>query len=285
MPASTFRLPHAVTVNLPADLSKDQLLSFSAFQRWISTLRHSLSLQTTTQNHPFKDAPYRLRTIDVQSVDFFGRGRLGFVKLKADIANDEGERLPGSVFLRGPSVAMMVVLQPEDVPEGSEADQYVILAQQPRVPAGSLSFTELPAGMIEDDGSFSGAAAREIQEETGLEIQESELVDLTGLALPSTEDSTGERLGTGVYASPGGSDEYLPIFLYQQRIPRDQLESWRGKLTGLRDHGEKITLSLSRLEDLWREGGRDGKALAAWALYDGLRREGRLPGKSSRAAS
>lgn len=133
--------------------------------------------------------------------------------------------------------------------------------------------------MIDDNGNFSGAAAREIQEETGLEIIESELVDLTGLALPSTEDSTGERLGTGVYPSPGGSDEYVPIFLHQRRIPRDQLESWRGKLTGLRDHGEKITLSLSRIEDLWKEGGRDGKILAAWALYDGLRREGRLPGK------
>ena len=138
--------------------------------------------------------------------------------------------------------------------------------------------------MIDDNGSFSGSAAREIQEETGLEIQESELVDLTGLALPSIEESTGERLGTGVYPSPGGSDEYVPIFLYQRRIPRDQLKDWRGKLTGLRDHGEKITLSLSRLEDLWREGSRDGKVLAAWALYDGLRREGRLRGRSGREA-
>lgn len=169
--------------------------------------------------------------------------------------------------------------------EGSETDKYLILTRQPRVPTGSLSFTELPAGMIDDSGSFSGAAAREIQEETGLEIQESELVDLTGLALSYTEDSTGERLGAGVYSSPGGSDEYIPIFLYQRRIPRDQLESWQGKLTGLRDHGEKITLSLSRLEDVWKEGGRDSKALAGWALYDALRRNGQLPGKTGLKAS
>lgn len=111
MSSSTFQLPDVsspVTVNLPADLSQDQLLSFPAFRRWISTLRHSLSLQATAQTHPFSDSPYRLRTIDVQSVDFFGGGRLGFVKLKADISNDDGERLPGSVFLRGPSVGMLV---------------------------------------------------------------------------------------------------------------------------------------------------------------------------------
>jgi len=44
----------------------------------------------------------------------------------------------------------------------------------------------------------------------------------------------------------------------------------------LRDEGEKITLKLVKLEDLWREGARDAKALGAWALYDGLRRSGKL---------
>jgi hypothetical protein len=41
------------------------------------------------------------------------------------------------------------------------------------------------------------------------------------------------------------------------------LDEWTGKLTGLRDEGEKITLKLVRLEDLWWEGARDAKALRA----------------------
>jgi ADP-sugar diphosphatase len=43
-------------------------------------------------------------------VDWFGSGqKLGFVKLIADLRNDGGESLPGAVFLRGGSVAMMVI--------------------------------------------------------------------------------------------------------------------------------------------------------------------------------
>lgn len=107
---STFTLPHShpeVSVHLTSDLEKDQLLSFPAFKTWLSTLQHSLALQKN-ESHTFHSSPYQLRKIDVQSVDFFGGGRLGFVKLKAEISNDHGESLPGSVFLRGGSVGMMV---------------------------------------------------------------------------------------------------------------------------------------------------------------------------------
>ena len=108
---STFNLPNStppIPVHIPSDLTQDQLLSFPAFKTWISTLQKSLSLQRN-KSHTFNSAPYALRKIDVQSVDFFGGGRLGFIKLKADVSNDNGEKLPGSVFLRGGSVGMMVI--------------------------------------------------------------------------------------------------------------------------------------------------------------------------------
>lgn len=107
---ATFHLPNAspsVPIHLTPDLSQDQLLSFPAFRTWISTLQHSLSLQKN-KDHTFSSAPYKLRTIDIQSVDSFGGGRIGFIKLKAEVSNDDGEKLPGSVFLRGGSVGMMV---------------------------------------------------------------------------------------------------------------------------------------------------------------------------------
>lgn len=107
---STFVLPHSnpeVSVHLTSELAQDQLLSFPAFKTWISTLQHSLATQSQ-RSHAFHEAPYKLRRIDVQHVDFFGEGRIGFLKLKAEVSNDSGEKLPGSVFLRGGSVGMMV---------------------------------------------------------------------------------------------------------------------------------------------------------------------------------
>ena len=134
-----------------------------------------------------------------------------------------------------------------------------------------------PHSAFDDAGTFSGGAAKEIEEETGLKIGEDELTDLTTLTFGSNEKTKdGEKLQKAMYPSAGGCDEFVPIFLHQKRIPRGQLAEWQGKLTGLRDHGEKITLKVVRLEELFREGGRDSKALSAWSMYEGLRREGKL---------
>ena len=109
---SSFILPNSnpeCQVQLTSDLSKEQLLNFPAFRTWTTTLQHSLSTQES-KSHVFYDAPYKLRKIEVQSVDFFGGGRVGFVKLKAEVSNDNGEKLPGSVFLRGGSVGILVCM-------------------------------------------------------------------------------------------------------------------------------------------------------------------------------
>jgi ADP-sugar diphosphatase len=274
---STFDLPNttpAVPVKLTNELSKDQLLNFPAFQTWLSTLKSSLDLQRQA-SHPFHSTAYTLRSITIQSCDFFDGGRLGFVKLRAEVSNDDGERLPGSVLLRGGSVAMLLVLQPEDAKD--ELEDYVILTMQPRIPAGSLAFLELPAGMLDDSGTITGAAAKEIKEETGLEIQETDLINMTRLANEQAGTGIGqENLQDAVYLSPGGSDEFIPIFLSRKRMSRAEIEGLKGKLTGLRDHGEKITLRICRLDDLWKVCARDGKTLAAVALYEGLRKAGRV---------
>ena len=171
---------------------------------------------------------------------------------------------------------MLLILQPNDVPSNSEDEKHVILTLQPRIPAGSLSLAELPAGMLDDAGTFAGGAAKELEEETGLQVPAHDLINMTQIALSSATSDDEEHLQQGVYPSPGGCDESVPIFLWQKRIPRVQMKEWQGKLTGLRDHGEKITLVLCPLEKVWRHAGRDAKVLAGWALYTGLRGEGKI---------
>ena len=104
-----------------------------------------------------------------------------------------------------------------------------------------------------------------------------ELINMTELALSSaTSTINKESLQNAIYPSPGGCDEFVPIFLWQKKVPREKMKEWQGKLTGLRDNGEKITLMLCPLENVWSQGGRDAKALAGWALYRGLREQGKL---------
>ena len=210
-------------------------------QNWFKTLQSNLCLQTTNSSHEFYKSPYILRSITIQAIDRFGAGpkaRLGFIKLRATVTNSQNESLSGAVFLRGASVGMLVILQPDDLPLGSEAEKYVVLTVQPRIAAGGLQFVELPAGMV-DAGSFKSAAAKEIEEELGLNISEDELVNLSELAIDEASAKE-ESLPRAMFPSAGGCDEHIPIFMHEKRIPRAQLKEWEGKLTGLRDEGEKV---------------------------------------------
>jgi ADP-sugar diphosphatase len=247
-------------------ISKDELLNFPAFAEWAKTLKSSLALQRTDPKHAFHDFPYTVRSITVQSADKFTATRVGFVKLKAEIMNDRNEDLPGIAFLRGGSVAMLMILRPSD----SNTERWVIMTEQPRIPAGSLTFMEIPAGMLDASRTFAGVAAKEIKEETGLVIHEDELKNLTELALGGIGGK--ESLQDAMYPSPGGSDEFIHIFLWEKVLDRQEIEDLRGKLTGLRTQGEKITVRILDYEQLWRVGARDAKTLAAWSLYEALKR-------------
>ena len=166
-------------------------------------------------------------------------------------------------------MAMLVILAPEDDP----ADRHVLMTVQPRVAAGSLAFCELPAGMMDGQDEFAGQAAKEIKEELGMTIAASELKNLSELAGLGPGD---EGLPEAMFPSPGACDEHITIFSHEKVVTRKQMDEFAGKLTGLRDEGEKITLKLVKLANVWREGARDGKTLAALALWEGLKREGKV---------
>lgn len=257
---------------LTEHVTEEQLLNWKPFTAWAKTLKDSLELQTKLdregEKHPFHKFPYTVRSVDIQAVDWFGRGKLGFVKLTAKIQNEapDPQTLPGAVFLRGGSVAMLMILRPSD----SNSERWVVMTDQPRIPAGSLRFWEIPAGMIDENDDFAGTAANEIKEETGLVVPRRELINLTELALAGTEIDEG--LEAAMYPSPGGSDEFIAIFLWEKVMDRQEIENMKGKLTGIRMQGERITVRILNYEELWRVGARDAKTLAAWSLYEALKR-------------
>ncbi|KAL1863036.1 hypothetical protein Daus18300_008192 [Diaporthe australafricana] len=268
-----------VPVYLPNSITRHELENMKAFRDWKTTLHANLALQQS-EKHAFHAHPYSLMSIEVKSVTKFPNGRVGFIKIDAAIERESfpeddqrkiPKSLPGTAFLRGGSVAMLMILRPKD----SRDERYVILTEQPRLPAGSLQFLEIPAGMLDDSDHFSGAAAKEIEEETGFKIPLAELIDMTKLAL-SNSDHPETSLQSAMYPSPGGCDEYIALFLWEKELDRQEIEDLRGRLTGERTQDEMITLHVKEYEALWRDGARDAKTLAAWALYEGLNRSGEL---------
>eukprot|EP00802_Teleaulax_amphioxeia_P021510 Tamp_21872.p1 GENE.Tamp_21872~~Tamp_21872.p1 ORF type:complete len:202 (+),score=57.69 Tamp_21872:484-1089(+) len=190
--------------------------------------------------------------------------RMGFVKFKGEVTDDQGRVIPSIVFMRGASVGMLIVITCEE-----DKRQYTVLTVQPRVPAGKYALEELPAGMLDSSGSFVGAAAKELQEETGIIVKEKDLIDLTEKAFKGTAYHH-------VYPSAGGSDEVLRLFLYQTKMSRAKLNDLEGKCTGVLEEGENIKLKVISLHELWRAA-PDVKALSALCIYENLLARRELP--------
>jgi len=151
--------------------------------------------------------------------------------------------------MRGGSVAVLVILE-------TDGKEHTVLVSQARVPIGKSDNVEVPAGMLDGDGKFSGVAAKELKEETGLEIDVKDLVCLTDWAYKES--------ASGVYLSPGGCDEFIKLYFYKKKIEQKELKSMEGKITG--EGHEIIKLRIVPLNDIWKHC-PDGKTLSSYCLY------------------
>lgn len=201
------------------------------FQNWLAAL----------------DKSFVVRSVHFQSVDMFGP-KVGFIKFKADVVDGQGKFIPGIVFMRGGSVAILTVLV-------CEGKKYSVMTVQPRVPTGRFDFVEIPAGMLDGSGNFAGVAAKELEEELGIKLAPTGLTDLSTLS----------GAAGGVYLSPGGSDETLRFFCVERQVTAAEMAAMNGKCTGVIDEGEQITLKIVPLDTLINVA--DAKTVVAYALY------------------
>lgn len=204
------------------------------------------------------EAPLVISSITIQSVDMFGP-RVGFLKLMAE-ASLHGKRVPGIVFLRGGAVSVLTILT-------CEGERYVVCCRQPRVPSGKPDFLELPAGMLDGDGNFKWVAAKELKEETGIEIKEGELKDMTAMAGAASASASAAPRHRGMYPSIGGCDEFIRLMFFTKEVTRAEIAELQGKATGV--DSEQIILRIIPYDDLWKVCA-DAKALSSMILYEKL---------------
>ncbi|KAF9137952.1 hypothetical protein BGX30_009751 [Mortierella sp. GBA39] len=209
--------------------------------------------------------PVRVEKVEVKSVDYFGP-RIGFVNLAVDAElTESGQKPPGLVFMRGGAVAVLLIIKTTN-PSG-EALEHVVLTKQPRLSIPSFNFPEIPAGMLDGSGDFVGKCAEELQEECGITLDHNKLIDMTELAYGDQWD--------GVYPSAGGCDEFLRLFVCFIDKEWHELQELEGRLGGLRDQGESISLTLVTLKDAYKAA-PDAKLLSSLALLNALKADGKL---------
>lgn len=128
------------------------------------------------------------------------------------------------------------------------------------IPVGQVSVLELPAGMIDNaNDSITGTATKEMEEECGIKIRPSDLVDMTELACQDAVRA-GHLPYAGIPSSPGGCNELIRYMYAERIVSKQDLDQMRGRTQGLREHGEYITLQVVSMEEMWKVSG-DGKTM------------------------
>jgi ADP-sugar diphosphatase len=185
---------------------------------------------------------FEIETLDIQTIDMFGPN-VGFIKFNANV-KCKGLPVPGIVFMRGASVAILIILS-------VNGEKFVLCTKQARFPIGASEFLEIPAGMMDEDGNFLGVAAKELEEETHIKIDKKDLIHLGG-----------------VFPSPGGCDEFIEFFALELIVDQTRFNEIQGAATGNLEEGEKITLEIIPYREAHML--TDAKTLCALLKYERL---------------
>ncbi len=155
-----------------------------------------------------------------------------FALLSADVTSPEGNKLPHIVFIRGHAVVIVPLLRNKDTGE----EKYLMVRQR-RIGNGQMSL-EFPAGMLDESSNPLEVAVRELNEETGLSIDRSNLKPLTD---------------TMLYSSAGAIDEAIYYYGCIIELNETDFQSYIGRKGGCEHEHEFISTVLMTREEAERE--------------------------------
>ncbi|PWJ59096.1 8-oxo-dGTP pyrophosphatase MutT (NUDIX family) [Dyadobacter jejuensis] len=146
-------------------------------------------------------------------------GQVLFSLVLTDATTPEGHKIPPICFIKGEVVCVMICLIDEQTGE-----KHLLLVRQRRICDGSMTY-EHPAGMLDSESDAAAVAAREVWEETGIEVAKEDLIQL--LDKPS-------------FPSTGTSDEAMYFFYCEIKMSPTKIQSFHNKSQGLISDHEYI---------------------------------------------
>ena len=149
-----------------------------------------------------------------------GHGEVLFSLLYTDATTPEGDKIPPLCFLKGEVVVVLVCLI-----DAQSGEKYLLLVRQRRICDGLLNY-EHPAGMLDSEKDPAVVAAREVWEETGIEVPAGKLKALN----PEP-----------YFPSTGTSDEAMYLFYCELELSAEQIAAYHDQAQGVASEHERIT--------------------------------------------
>ena len=186
------------------------------------------------------------------------KGEALFSLLALDATTPEGHKIPPICFLKGEVLCVLVCLIDEITKE-----KYLLLVKQRRICDGSMTY-EHPAGMLDSEADTYKVAAKEVEEETGIVLEKSQLKPL--LHFPA-------------YPSSGTSDEAMYYFYCEIPLCKEKIMAYNDQFMGeASEHERIITCVLPFVEAHQRINNVNGillnflylKAVEDWELLKSL---------------
>lgn len=160
-----------------------------------------------------------IHAIDEKYTRHNSHGEALFSLLMLDATTPEGNKMPPICFMKGEVLCVLVCLIDEVTKE-----KYLLLVKQRRICDGSMTY-EHPAGMLDSESDAYKVAAKEVWEETGIQLETNQLTQL--LDFPT-------------YPSTGTSDETMYYFYCEIELPLEKIRSYDERFMGEASEHERI---------------------------------------------
>lgn len=184
-------------------------------------------MEILTESHKYKLWRSKLEAsgLDIHGIEeIYSRrksdGEILFSLLMTDATTPEGDKIPPICFLKGEVVCVLICFI-----EKVSREKYLLLVKQRRICDGSHTY-EHPAGMLDSESDPAAVAAREVHEETGIQLAKEQLTRL---------------LNHPCYPSTGTSDEAMYFFFCELELTLAEIMAYHNQAMGVVSDHERIT--------------------------------------------